>query len=334
MMPGSLPMSPNSMPPSNKPLQCVLYLCRVWCLEVSQCLPTPCLLPTNPYNVSCISAGYDAWKSPNVSQLHASFQQTPTMCLVSLQGMMPGSLPMSPNSMPPSNKPLQCVLYLCRVWCLEVSQCLPTPCLLPTNPYNVSCISAGYDAWKSPNVSQLHASFQQTLQCVLYLCRVWCLEVSQCRPTRCLLPTNPTICIVYSAGYDAWKSPNVSQLAASFQQTLQYVLYTLQGMMPGTLPMSPNSMPPSNKPGSPYYPFTSKRPSDDSLRGWCASIYPATIHSSYIFLSLINDRRTGLETNELGELNSVRASGSSDLTSPVGEWEFYGDASIISWSPA
>ncbi|KAI0237616.1 hypothetical protein LSAT2_011846 [Lamellibrachia satsuma] len=38
-------------------------------------------------------------------------------------------------------------------------------------------------------------------------------------------------------------------------------------MMPGNLPMSPNSLPPSNKPGSPYYPFTSKRPSDDSLRG-------------------------------------------------------------------
>ena len=42
----------------------------------------------------------------------------------------------------------------------------------------------------------------------------------------------------------------------------------------------------------------------------------------------------GLETNAhplaRGELNSVRASGSSDLTSPVGEWEFYGDLSIIS----
>ena len=31
-----------------------------------------------------------------------------------------------------------------------------------------------------------------------------------------------------------------------------------------------------------------------------------------------------------GELNSVRASGLSDVTSPVGEWEFYGDLSIIS----
>ena len=35
----------------------------------------------------------------------------------------------------------------------------------------------------------------------------------------------------------------------------------------------------------------------------------------------------GLETNARplarGELNSVRASGSSDLTSPVGEWIFY-----------
>ena len=44
--------------------------------------------------------------------------------------------------------------------------------------------------------------------------------------------------------------------------------------------------------------------------------------------------RSGLETNARplarGELNSVRASGSSDLTSPVGEWEFYGDLSIIS----
>ena len=43
---------------------------------------------------------------------------------------------------------------------------------------------------------------------------------------------------------------------------------------------------------------------------------------------------TGLETNARplarGELNSVRASGSSDLTSPVGEWEFYSDLSIIS----
>ena len=42
----------------------------------------------------------------------------------------------------------------------------------------------------------------------------------------------------------------------------------------------------------------------------------------------------GLETNARplarGELNSVRASGSSDLTSPVGEWEFYGDLSTIS----
>ena len=36
---------------------------------------------------------------------------------------------------------------------------------------------------------------------------------------------------------------------------------------------------------------------------------------------------TGLETNARplarGELNSVRASGSSDLTSPVGEWIFF-----------
>ena len=43
---------------------------------------------------------------------------------------------------------------------------------------------------------------------------------------------------------------------------------------------------------------------------------------------------SGLETNARplagGELNSVRASGSSNLTSPVGEWEFYGDVSIIS----
>ena len=31
-----------------------------------------------------------------------------------------------------------------------------------------------------------------------------------------------------------------------------------------------------------------------------------------------------------GELNSIRASGSSDLTSPVGEWEFYGDLLTIS----
>ena len=41
----------------------------------------------------------------------------------------------------------------------------------------------------------------------------------------------------------------------------------------------------------------------------------------------------GLETNARplarGELNSVRASGSSDLTSPVGEWKFYGDLSTI-----
>ena len=37
--------------------------------------------------------------------------------------------------------------------------------------------------------------------------------------------------------------------------------------------------------------------------------------------------RAGLETNARplarGELNSVRASGSSDLTSPVGEWIFF-----------
>ncbi len=41
----------------------------------------------------------------------------------------------------------------------------------------------------------------------------------------------------------------------------------------------------------------------------------------------------GLETNARplarGELNSVRASGSSDLTSPVGEWTFYGDLSTM-----
>ena len=48
---------------------------------------------------------------------------------------------------------------------------------------------------------------------------------------------------------------------------------------------------------------------------------------------------SGLETNARplarGELNSVRASGSSDLTSPVGEWEFYGDLStLVLWSPA
>ena len=45
----------------------------------------------------------------------------------------------------------------------------------------------------------------------------------------------------------------------------------------------------------------------------------------------------GLETNARplarGELHSVRASGSSDLTSPVGEWIFYGDLSTILWSP-
>ena len=42
---------------------------------------------------------------------------------------------------------------------------------------------------------------------------------------------------------------------------------------------------------------------------------------------------SGLETNDRplarGELHSVRASGSSDLTSPVGEWIFYGDLSTI-----
>ena len=45
------------------------------------------------------------------------------------------------------------------------------------------------------------------------------------------------------------------------------------------------------------------------------------------------DTDAGLETNARplarGELNSVRASGSSDLTSPVGEWIFYGDLSTI-----
>ena len=30
-----------------------------------------------------------------------------------------------------------------------------------------------------------------------------------------------------------------------------------------------------------------------------------------------------------GELNTVRASGLSDLTSPLGEWEFHGDVSTI-----
>ena len=42
---------------------------------------------------------------------------------------------------------------------------------------------------------------------------------------------------------------------------------------------------------------------------------------------------TGLETNARplarGELNTVRASGLSDLTSPLGEWEFHGDVSTI-----
>ena len=46
------------------------------------------------------------------------------------------------------------------------------------------------------------------------------------------------------------------------------------------------------------------------------------------------DIYAGLETNARplarGELNSVRASGSSDLTSQVGEWEFYGDLPTIS----
>ena len=41
----------------------------------------------------------------------------------------------------------------------------------------------------------------------------------------------------------------------------------------------------------------------------------------------------GLETNARpiarGELNSVRASGSSDLTSPVGEWIFFRITIII-----
>ena len=30
-----------------------------------------------------------------------------------------------------------------------------------------------------------------------------------------------------------------------------------------------------------------------------------------------------------GELNTVRGSGLSDLTSPLGEWEFHGDVSTI-----
>ena len=51
-------------------------------------------------------------------------------------------------------------------------------------------------------------------------------------------------------------------------------------------------------------------------------------------LCIMTAINSGLETNAgplaRGELNSVRASGSSDLTSPVGEWEFYGDLSTIS----
>ena len=47
----------------------------------------------------------------------------------------------------------------------------------------------------------------------------------------------------------------------------------------------------------------------------------------------VSNSHSGLETNARpparGELNSVRASGSSDLTSPVGEWTFYGDLSTM-----
>ena len=53
-----------------------------------------------------------------------------------------------------------------------------------------------------------------------------------------------------------------------------------------------------------------------------ASMYDRTLPPpTYPYLS------AGLETNARplarGELNSVRASGSSDLTSPVGEWIFF-----------
>ena len=45
------------------------------------------------------------------------------------------------------------------------------------------------------------------------------------------------------------------------------------------------------------------------------------------FFRLAFHGKAGLETNARplarGELNSVRASGSSDLTSPVGEWIFF-----------
>ena len=60
----------------------------------------------------------------------------------------------------------------------------------------------------------------------------------------------------------------------------------------------------------------------------------ATAHMLNTVAGLANDTLvpclhghfSGLETNA----RPVRASGSSDLTSPVGEWEFYGDLLTIS----
>ena len=56
--------------------------------------------------------------------------------------------------------------------------------------------------------------------------------------------------------------------------------------------------------------------------------FPDSVSTSLLSIthSSIESASAGLETNARplarGELNSVRASGSSDLTSPVGEWNF------------
>ena len=68
----------------------------------------------------------------------------------------------------------------------------------------------------------------------------------------------------------------------------------------------------------------------DCTLGWFYSLRHLMCHCvDNIFLFYVHSQGWKL-TLARGELNSVRASGSSNLTSPVGEWEFYGDVSIIS----
>ena len=77
-----------------------------------------------------------------------------------------------------------------------------------------------------------------------------------------------------------------------------------------------------------------REPAPERNRAWSGdrlnSLLYLIVALYYSFFSYTRDKISplaGLETNARplarGELNSVRASGSSDLTSPVGEWIFY-----------